>query len=119
MIEEVVGPAPSESLDEDNKSDSTPSSVPYESTVLHVHDFEKLLEFYKYESFAQGQLFLREYVLCHGIHGEGLSPPSDSLRSKVWKLLLGVPSYFDVDSYLAKSEVSICQLSFIVFIPFL
>lgn len=102
---EYVGSAGSKSTssDEDSRSDLPSLTNLYDLPI--INDMEKLLEFHKFESFSHAQLSLREYVLYHGIHGEGMSSPSDSLRSKIWKVLLGVPSYFEVDTYLSRSEV--------------
>lgn len=105
MNNDHVGGSKSISSDEDSRSDCPSVSNLYELPI--INDMEKLLEFHKFESFSHAQLSLREYVFCHGIHSEEMSPPSDALRSKFWKVLLGVPSYFEVDSYLPRSEVPI------------
>ena len=105
----------STSSDEDSKSDVGTVTLALCGSPILVNDIEKLLEFHKCESFSQAQLALREYVVHHGIHGEGGLPPSDALRSKVWRILLGVPSYFDVDFYLSKSEVRFMK-DFILYI---
>lgn len=77
-----------------------------EICLAPVTDMDKLLEFHKSGSFCQAQLVLREYVARFGIHGESMSPPTDALRTKIWKVLLGVPCYFEVDPYVLRSEVN-------------
>lgn len=91
-----------------NASSDEDSPLPGPSAhdvLAPVADMEKLLEFHRCSSFSQAQLLLREYVARFGIHGESMSSPSDALRTKIWKVLLGVPCYFEVDPYTSKSEV--------------
>lgn len=51
---------------------------------------------------------LRMHIALHGLPNDStlLDPhESDSLRCKVWKILLGVPLHFDVEGYISKCEV--------------
>lgn len=102
------------------------------STEELIQHYESLLTFAKSDSCIDALMELKQFVLEHGIPSGGpcteTSQPhspfartvnntgiqnygSDCLRAKIWKLLLGVPLYFDVDSYVRKSEVRIsCQI---------
>lgn len=48
---------------------------------------------------------LRMHIALHGLPAGLTSHGSDGLRCKVWKLLLGVPLHFDVESYITKCDV--------------
>eukprot|EP01040_Poterioochromonas_malhamensis_P006576 gene6577-7080_t len=95
------------------------------STEELIQHYESLLTFAKSDSCIDALMELKQFVLEHGIPSGGpcteTSQPhspfartvnntgiqnygSDCLRAKIWKLLLGVPLYFDVDSYVRKSE---------------
>lgn len=63
---------------------------------------DSLLDIHKSETFSSGFLGLREYIAMNGLESLGTT---DYLRGKIWKILLGVPFYFEVDTYLHKCEV--------------
>jgi hypothetical protein len=89
-------------------SDDDPSSSslsPDSEAAISI--FEELLDFHRMDSIIDAHYELREYIIQYGIPN-GISQSShESFRSIAWKLLLGVPYYFDVDHYLHKVEVKI------------
>ena len=89
------------------------------STDELVEQYESLLAFSKSESCVDALMKLKQFVLHHGIPSDDqLLPPSrqrlryslgygsDSLRVRIWKLLLGVPLCYDVDHYVRSYQVT-------------
>lgn len=83
----------------------SPSSVERKFHQGEIYfQYENLLSFSNTESCVDALIELKQFVLEHGIP-ESNEYGADSLRSKVWKLLLGVPLYYDIDQYIKKYEV--------------
>ena len=81
------------------------------SDEQHLEVYEDLISFHRSDSCTESLLQLKQYVIEHGIPEQDPSNGSigygaDTLRTKIWKLLLGVPIHFDTDSYIRKSEVN-------------
>jgi hypothetical protein len=73
--------------------------------------YEDFISFHRSDSCTESLLQLKQYVIEHGIPEQdpsngGIGYGADTLRTKIWKLLLGVPIHFDTDSYIRKSEVN-------------
>lgn len=87
------------------ESTSSGSVSPAASPVPSYFDL------YRSSSYVEGLVGVREHVLANGlsamVDGLGKDPRSiNSLRLKVWKILLCVPAYMDVESYSARAEVT-------------
>jgi hypothetical protein len=86
-------------------SRSRASSISSSNDLLM--QYENLLSFFKNDSCLDALVELKQFVLEHGIpeSNGSITFGSDCLRARIWKLLLGVPLYFDIENYIRKFEV--------------
>jgi len=75
--------------------------------LTHLQHIQQLLEFHGAQSCVDSLIELKSFVLLNGIPEDPSEFGGDSLRARIWKLFLGVPLQYDVDSYLEELEVDL------------